>query len=265
MQNLLYCLSRRVIDNKWFPTVNRPGFHSIRPDSNAFLEQWIPYDYANQRSNEKTNQKDLSFNRFGDWDRAPKTWCGYNPNFHDYQRHGHCRRVIFRCLNLGTRFKNIKRKHVIEAFEEARKKNKAILAFASHDFRDFTGDLILIRNLIKEIKEKFPDIKIKFSTASTAAKDLYAKNDKKLKLKLSIKNNRVIVRLTSGEIFGPQPFLAIKTKKGKYYHDNLDIIKPKKIWSYFLDKQTIEKKYISQIGIGSASINGNYTVFVKKL
>jgi hypothetical protein len=265
MQNLLFCISRRIIDNKWFPTVNRPGFHSIRPDSNAFLEQWIPYDYANQRSDEKTDQKDLSFHRFGDWDRAPKTWRGYHPDFQDYQKSGHCRRVIFRCLNLGTRFKNIKKKHIIEAFRETRKDGKAIIAFASHDFRDFTEDLILIRDIIKETQKKFPDVKIKFSTASAAAKDLYAKNNKKLKLKLSIKDNRVIVRLTSGEIFGPQPFLAIKTKNNKFHHDNFDIIKPKKIWSYFLDKQTIEKKYVSQVGIGSAGIYGDYCVVVKKL
>jgi hypothetical protein len=211
-------------------------------------------------------QKDLTaFNRFGDWGRAPKTWRGYHPDFYDYQKPGNCRRVIFRCLNLGTRFKNIKREHIIQAFQEARKKNKAILAFASHDFRDFTEDLIVIRNLIKNTKNRFSDVKIKFSLASTAAKDLYAKNKKKLRLKLFIKKNRIIIKLTSGEIFGPQPFLAIKTKNNKFYHDNLDIIKPKKIWSYFLDKQTIEKKHVSKIGIGSASVNGNYFVIVKKL
>lgn len=265
MQNLLYCFSRRIIDNKWFPIVNRPGFHSIRPDSNAFLEQWIPYDYANQKYDEKTNQKDLSFHRFGDWDRAPKTWRGYHPDFYDYQKPGNCRRIIFRCLNLGTRFKNIKEKHIIEAFKEARKKNKAILAFASHDFRDFTEDLTSIRNLLKKTRKKFPDVKIKFSTASHAAKDLYAKNKKKLKLNLSIKNNRITVKLISGEIFGPQPFLAIKTKKNRFFHDNFDIVRPKKIWSYFLDMQTIEKKYVSKIGIGTASIDGDYTVIVKKL
>ena len=265
MQNLIYCLSRRIIDNKWFPTVNRPGFHSIRSDSNAFLEQGIPYDYANQKCDEKSTQKDLNFHRFGDWDRAPKTWRGYHPDFHDYQKRGDCRRVVFRCLNLGTRFRNIKKEHIIESFKEARKKNKAILAFATHDFRDFTEDLTKIRNLINNIKKKFLDVKIKFSTASEAAKSLYAKNKKKLKFKLSIKNDRIIIKLTSGEIFGAQPFLAIKTKNNKFYHDNLDTIKPKRIWSYFFDKQTIEKKYISKIGIGSASSNGDYTVIIKKL
>jgi hypothetical protein len=59
--------------------------------------------------------------------------------------------------------------------------------------------------------------------------------------------------------------LAIKTKNNKFHHDNFDIIKPKKIWSYFLDKQTIEKKYVSQVGIGSAGIYGDYCVVVKKL
>ena len=266
MKTLLYILSRRIIDNKWFPTVNRPGFHSIRGDSNAFLEQWIPYDYANQRHDEKTDQIDLSFGRrFGDWYRAPKTWCGYHPDFHDYQKVGNCKRIIFRCLNLGTRIRNINTKHIIEAFTEAKKKKKAILAFASHDFRDFKEDLISIRDLIEKKRKIFPDVKIKFSKASEAAADIYGKNKKKLKIRMSIKNNQIIIKLISGEIFGSQPFLAIKTKNNQYYHDNLDVIKPKKIWSYILDEQTIEKKYVEKIGFGSASLSGDFNVVVKKL
>ncbi len=45
---LTQILCRRILDDDWFPVVNRPGFHAERPDSNAFLEQWIPFDYANQ-------------------------------------------------------------------------------------------------------------------------------------------------------------------------------------------------------------------------
>lgn len=32
----------------WFPLVNRAGMHNERPDSNWFLEQWIPFDASNQ-------------------------------------------------------------------------------------------------------------------------------------------------------------------------------------------------------------------------
>ena len=38
-------LSRKIIDLKWFPSVFRPGFHTIRPDSHWFLEQFIPFDF----------------------------------------------------------------------------------------------------------------------------------------------------------------------------------------------------------------------------
>ena len=45
-------LARKIIDHAWFPSVYRPGFHTIRPDSHWFLEQFIPFDYSNQRMEE---------------------------------------------------------------------------------------------------------------------------------------------------------------------------------------------------------------------
>ncbi len=96
--------SRKILDLKWFPSVFRPGFHSIRPDSHWFLEQFIPFDISNQRTRVKENsQKDLSSGRFGDWRRAPLTWECYHPDHDDYQKKGKCRRWTARCLNIGTR------------------------------------------------------------------------------------------------------------------------------------------------------------------
>ena len=46
---LIEILCKRIIEDAWFPVVNRPGFHIERSDTNLFLEQWIPFDYANQR------------------------------------------------------------------------------------------------------------------------------------------------------------------------------------------------------------------------
>src|SRR3989338_3064298 len=70
---LIHILCRRVLEDNWFPVVNRPGFHSERPDSHAFLEQWIPFDYANQVCDEPQDQPDLSAGRFGDWARASRS------------------------------------------------------------------------------------------------------------------------------------------------------------------------------------------------
>ena len=45
-------LARRILDRMWFPCVNRPGFHTTRPDSHWLMEQFIPFDYANQSTDE---------------------------------------------------------------------------------------------------------------------------------------------------------------------------------------------------------------------
>ena len=129
---LIQILCRRILEDNWFPVVNRPGFHSERPDSHAFLEQWIPFDYANQFCEEPQDQPDISSSRFGDWSRAPKTWRGYHPSHDDYQTEGSCRRTIFRCLNVGTRIRSLTHDHIREALTEARTSGGAILSFADH-------------------------------------------------------------------------------------------------------------------------------------
>ena len=146
---LVQILCRRILEDNWFPVVNRPGFHSERPDSHAFLEQWIPFDYANQACDEMEDQPDMSSGRFGDWTRAPKTWRGYHPSHDDYQEEGICRRIIFRCLNIGTRLRSLTQDHMREAFTEAKNSGTAILSFANHDYRDMRQDLDEFRNMLR--------------------------------------------------------------------------------------------------------------------
>ncbi|MCG9687461.1 hypothetical protein L1D13_11050, partial [Vibrio tubiashii] len=169
---LLQVLTRRVIDEGWFPSVNRPGFHSERQDIHMFLEQWIPFDYANQSYDFDDGQQDLIGGRFGDWRRAPKTWRGYNPHHDDYQTEGGCRRTIFRCLNVGTRFNLLKISHVREAFKEAQEEGSAILSFSNHDYREMRGDIDYVRGLLSECRSEFPDVKIAFAGANEAARNI---------------------------------------------------------------------------------------------
>tara|TARA_B100000035_G_scaffold17696_1_gene14166 strand:- start:9979 stop:11307 length:1329 start_codon:yes stop_codon:yes gene_type:complete len=256
---LNYVLARRIIDDDYFPTVNRPGFHSERTDSNVFLESWIPFDYANQFYEYDDDQPDMANHRFGDWSRAPKTWRGYNPSFHDYQTPGNFNRLIFRCLNIGTRIRCIKASHIDEAFLEAKNEGSAILSFANHDYRDMTNDLNELKNIISQIRIKYPDVKICFAGAEEAAiKHLNYEEKDKLDIALSINKNIITVEIKSGEIFGSQPFLAIKDKKNNYYHDNFDVVINRKKWIYVLDNQTINKKSIKTIAIGSAGKYGKY-------
>ena len=255
-------ICRRLVDHNWFPIVNRAGFHAIRQDSSFFLEQWIPFDYANQYyENENEDQKDLSDGRFGDWRRSSASWCGYHPSHEDYQEEGSCNRMIFRCLNIGTRFRVISLDHVRQAFKDAQNNSKAILSFANHDYRDMREDVINITSMINEVKKEFNDVKIKFSGAENAAIDLiYAQDKPTPKFETSINDNKFVVKLTSGELFGSQPFLAIKTKDSKYYHDNFDIITPRKVWSYTFDEQSFKLGDLLEVGAGSAGKYGSFYV-----
>jgi hypothetical protein len=263
---LLNIICRRIIEDEWFPVVNRPGFHSERPDSHLFLEQWIPFDYANQFYETDDNQPDLSNGRFGNWVNSPKTWRGYHPDFFDYQSIGSCRRMIFRCLNIGTRLRQLNYSHLKEAYYEAKKMGDAIVAFADHDYRDIVPDVNYLRELLRKLKFEFPDVRIKFSGAEEAATSLSMKNSiVDLELKLSLNENKLIVEVDRGEIFGPQPFLSIKTKDGSYFHDNFDFKIPGRVWTYIFDTQTIELDSVSVIGVGSAGKYGKFSVKIIKL
>lgn len=259
--DLLQIISRRVIDENWFPVVNRPGFHAERPDSHAFMEQWIPFDYANQFCLGDENQPDISDGRFGDWRRASASWRGYHPSHDDYQTEGNCKRKIFRCLNIGTRLRVLTEDHLREAFSEADENSSAILAFADHDYRDIRPDVLTVQEMLAIVRKEFPNIKIRYAGAEEAARQIsnnpWTCNPE---LTLELKGNKIFVTLVAGQIFGPQPYLAIKTKEQSYYHDNFDVVEPLTKWSYTFDEYTLDLSVVEQIGIGTAGRNGGYTV-----
>lgn len=262
MDVLLYVIARRIIDHQWFPTTSRPGFHAERPDAHAFMEQWIPFDYANQACHEVEHaQQDTQLGRFGDWRCAPESWLGYHPHHDDYQRPGNCRRWIFRCLNIGTRFRILAEAHIREAFAEARQHGSAIVAFADHDYRDLRPDVREMRKMLAQVRKDFPDVQIRFSGAEEAARAHVERIEPALdelppEFSLEIIDNRVHVQLKKGSLFGPQPFLALKTREGRYFHDNFDIVTPGCHWTYVLDDQTLPMSALEVIGVGGAGRSG---------
>ena len=238
-------LNKRLIDKKWFPSVYRPGFHTIRPDSHWFLEQFIPFDYSNQStiSSEKNNS-DLSNGRFGDWRRAQKSWKPYNPSHDDYQVEGNCRRYTARCLNIGTRHKLISLKDIEQAFDEAKKNSPVVLSFCNHDYRDIAEDINEIYNMIKEVSKKYKQVKFRWCDAREAMRNSLNLNKSICKFEQINFKNKFYLK-SNKPIFGPQPYLAFKTKKGEYFHDNFDIHKPFYEWSYSFDEHTVKFNTLS--------------------
>jgi hypothetical protein len=265
---LFQILSRRIIDRSWFPSTNRPGFQVTRPDSHWFLEQFIPFDYASlsiEESDDFKEQFDLSAGRSGDWRRAPVTWVPYHPAHDDYQSKGDCKRWIARCLNIGTRFANVNYEEVERAFKETDEGKNAILSFANHDFRDLRKDVEEAYSYIAAVSKKYPNVKFEFSEGAGAMREaLSLENIKKCELSLDMQKinekTHVLEINSSQNIFGTQPFLAIKTKEDKYFHDNLDFQIPKRKWTYTFDEETLYLQDIDKIGLAVNSPSGRTTI-----
>ena len=230
-------LCRRLIDNSWFPVVNRAGFHAIRQDSSFFLEQWIPFDYSNQATYDQSNSNQSDLHRFGEWRNAPKKWLPYNPSYDNYQLVGKMNRYTTKCLNIGTRFKLLTDYEIEKSFQDAIDNGKSILSFTNHDFRDMSVDIEDVYTRIHKIFKKLKkNVDIINSDALAAMQNVLFEEDE-------IKNNKILleaqiyktnntdilsIKCLNGETFGSQPYLAIKTKEGRYYHIIYIIIITKK-------------------------------------
>jgi hypothetical protein len=268
--SLAQILSRRVIERKWFPAANRPGYHVIRPDSHWFLEQYIPFDFSNQAipmSEEDEAQFGLEGGRFGDWRRAPANWQPYHPDHDDYQLPGRCRRWIGRCLNVGTRYRLLGESDIRQAFAEARAGRPVVLGLTNHDFRDLRVDVHSFRKLLATISKEFPDVAFQFSEAVAAMRSaLKLVHQPPCQLELSLapsgKSAHVLNVRTSTPAYGPQPWLALKTAAGTFHHDNFDILTPFHRWQYVLDEETFPLKALSAVGVAANNAFGTTTVSV---
>lgn len=262
-------LCRRLIEKQWFPRVNRAGFHTTRPDSNWFLEQWIPFDASNQSTEEESSlQKDNSYGRFGDWKGAPDDWEIYHPDFYDWRKKGNMNRVVSRVLNLKTRFRNINSFEIEKAFKRAGEEGKNIyLGITDHDFREISSEIEDFLAILKMVSDKFTKVKFKFSGSIEAFRKTLAFSgaevyDNKIDFNVELKNNLLKISLSNGDFFGPQPYLAIKTLCGEYYHDNFDFGTGKKEYYYTFDRYTIDIKLIGEIAVASNDRFGNTSITI---
>lgn len=266
-------LSRRIIERSWFPSVFRAGFQAERPDSNLFLEQWIPFDMTNMSTDDPNALEgfiDFRKGRSGDWRRAPSDWSVYNPHHDDYQIEGGCRRKIARSLNVLNRIASIDQDEMDKAFRRANGGAPALVGLASHDFRNLGTEVDYIRDLVKKAKEKYPQVNFRFMRAKDAFKAYMEEcgevvDEEALRLEARlVKGDDDVPYLevieTKGRCFGPQPYLAIKTRSKRFIHDNFDFDLKRGRWFYAFHADTLPLSDIESLGIASCDRLGNTCV-----
>jgi hypothetical protein len=266
--HLLEALARRVIDRTWFPSCFRAGFYAERPDSHWFLEQWFPFDFSNNAKAEtraESLQEDIGGGRFGDWRRAPDDWSHYHPSHDDYQTPGNCRRTIFRALAVGTRMRLMTQRDVDAAFARVADGHSTVLAFSDHDYRDMRRDIEEVYSMVKRGSEKFPSVRWAHSGAKNAARKVLGLSTSPLDfdVKLESRGATQLLRVEArGQVFGPQPFLAVRTSDRRYINDNFDFQIPGKLWTYTFDHQSIHPGSFDRVGVGASSPDGSACVLV---
>ena len=223
------------------------------------MEQWIPFDPSNQAVNDSEQpkfQKDLGQGRFGDWRGAPSDWSLYHPDIYDWRKPGQANRVIGRILNMKSRHRNITIEEIEKAFIKAQKGENVYLGITNHDWREMSTEIDEFQNKLLSVTKKYPNTKFKFSETVEAFRNVlgYKKEEiirNELKIIGLIKNNILNIEIVNGDIFGPQPYLAIKTKTGQYFHDNFDFGKCSKNFTYTFDDYTVPLINIEKVSVAS--------------
>ena len=266
-------LSRRIIDRRFFPSSFRAGFQAERPDSHLFLEQFIPFDITNMATADTADidcSIDFRNGRSGNWRKAPHDWSVYHPDHDDYQVQGNCRRLIGRALNLRNRIGNMTQQEMDSAFRRAHGGQDTLVGLCSHDWRDLVPELESAHEFIREAKKKYPAVSFEYCKVEEAFRH-YIDEDKcsdpPLKLNIAFQPEVlnqdvpfIEIRVKQGRVFGPQPYLAIKTKSKRYLHDNFDFSTENGVWYYAFHGDTLPLNDVECIGVAANDFQGNTDV-----
>ena len=116
--------------------------------------------------------------------------------------------------------------------------------------------------MLLEVSKEYGDVDFSFARSIDAFRNVIGitGQEEKIDLDFKIEENLLQLDIISGEPFGPQPFLAIKTKSGKYLHDNLDFGKFKQQYYYTFDVYTVPLDEIASVKIACNDKYGNQCI-----
>ena len=267
LSNFYDILTRRAFERHLFPSVYRPGFHTIRPDAAAIIERWFPFEASNQSvedSPEKSVQSDEANCRFGDWNGALNNWEVYHPDHRDWRNVGTCKRTISRVLNVYTRFRNISEIEIRKAFLRARSLEKnVLLGVTNHDFRDMIFEQNYLQILIENVRRDFPDVTLRYCGANEGFnRVLYGDNIvSTLDYDVSLNENVLTIKVI-GNMYSVQPYFAYEDTSGNMYHDNLDFPINSGYYKYTFDIHTCLLEKLNRILIVANDNFGNQTLCI---
>jgi hypothetical protein len=158
-----------------------------------------------------------------------------------------------------------------KAFARANEGLPTLVGFAGHDFRDLGIEVDHLRELILSSAKKYPEVKFRYCESLEAFRYIMSAEEditgiEPLELEIvfhpateqDVPNLEIVTK--RGKVFGPQPFLAIKTKSRRYIHDNLDFSVSGDRWFYAFHGDTLPFEDVAEIGVAANDKLGNLCV-----
>lgn len=248
-------IARRIIDRNWYFSCFRAGIHIERNDLSHWLEMFVPFDFSARFA------KEPSIYRPGfeyDWRGCPNKWGGWHPDWYDYRKEGNMRRYQFRMTDLATYLNSLSRDEVEEAFVQAEQNGSSVLTYYNHEYRDMRPEITEGYSVIRDVADKYPKVNWKFVNALTAAQKHLGLKAERPGLSVELKDDMLWVK-SDKEIFGPQPFLAIK-EGNQYFRDNFTQ-EAEGCWAY----RFRNLPEVKALGVAANSPSGLYDLKVIKL
>ena len=159
-----------------------------------------------------------------------------------------------------SRYGNITSYEIEKAFQRANEGLPTLLGIFNHDFRNMVNEIEYFCDLLYDISRKYNNVSFKFATAKEAFNAVLQNKLSEFDLNVRLKGNELYVDTIKGCVFGPQPYLAIKTKSGKYIHDNFDFGLDGKSWSYVFDENMIKFEDVDTIGVAANDMCGQVSL-----
>ena len=158
-----------------------------------------------------------------------------------------------------ARTRQITQEDVNKAFQKAAEGNSTILAFTDHDYKDMEFEIDRVMGMIALAHKDNPKVRYEYCNAIEAMRKALnlSYSDFCLEVDITKKEGRERLTVTvDHNIFGPQPFLSLKTKDGRYIWENFDVSVPKRQWTYTFDSNTIDLHDIDTIGVAANNSYG---------
>ncbi|ETR67523.1 MAG: hypothetical protein OMM_05091 [Candidatus Magnetoglobus multicellularis str. Araruama] len=156
-----------------------------------------------------------------------------------------------------------------KAFLRANSGIPTLVGITGHDFRNLEYEVEYVRNLISVSQQKYPTVKFKFCEAIEAFREAVFPDgikDKPLDIDViyhpESKDDKahIEVNAKNGNVFGPQPFLAIQTRSRQFLHDNFDFSITSNKWYYTFYSHTLPVENVLKIGVAANDKYGNVSI-----